>query len=56
MILPARNGGDLEDVPEEVRDEMTFHLVERVGEVLEVALAAPAAGPRAQAESLPEVA
>jgi ATP-dependent Lon protease len=52
VILPARNGGDLEDVPEEVRSEMTFHLVERVGEVLEVALA-PAASPAA---SLPAVA
>ena len=26
VVLPARNGPDLEDVPEAVRDEMTFHL------------------------------
>jgi ATP-dependent Lon protease len=38
VILPARNGPDLEDLPEEVRDAMTFHLVDDVVEVLEVAL------------------
>ena len=45
VILPARNGPDLEDVPEAVRDEMTFHLASEIGEVLAVALdqlAAPA--------------
>ena len=26
VVLPARNGPDLEDVPEPVRDQMTFHL------------------------------
>jgi ATP-dependent Lon protease len=39
VILPARNGPDLEDVPEVVRDEMTFHLAADIGEVLTVALA-----------------
>jgi len=39
VVLPARNGGDLEDVPEAVRQEMTFHLVQDVREVLEAALA-----------------
>ncbi len=34
VILPARNGPDLEDVPEEVREAMTFHLAERVDDVL----------------------
>jgi ATP-dependent Lon protease len=38
VILPARNEGDLDDVPEQVREEMTFHLAEAVSEVLEVAL------------------
>jgi ATP-dependent Lon protease len=56
VVLPARNGGDLEDVPEEVRADMTFHLVERVGEVLAAALAVPARSGPAEAESLPEVA
>ena len=35
MVLPARNGPDLEDVPEAVRDEMTFHLAADIGEVLD---------------------
>jgi len=34
VVLPARNGPDLEDVPEEVREQMTFHLAERVADVL----------------------
>jgi ATP-dependent Lon protease len=34
VVLPARNGPDLEDVPQEVRDQMTFHLAERVEDVL----------------------
>jgi len=39
VLLPARNGPDLEDVPEEVRSKMTFTLAATVGEVLAVALA-----------------
>jgi len=38
VVLPAGNEGDLDDVPEKVRDEMTFHLAADVREVLEVAL------------------
>jgi ATP-dependent Lon protease len=34
-----RNGPDLEDVPEAVRDEMTFHLATAVSDVLSAALA-----------------
>jgi ATP-dependent Lon protease len=43
VILPARNGGDLDDVPESVRDEMTFHLTDEIGQVLDLALAPVAA-------------
>jgi ATP-dependent Lon protease len=39
VVLPVRNGPDLEDVPEAVRDEMTFHLAGDIGEVLAAALA-----------------
>jgi len=39
VVLPARNGPDLEDVPESVREAMTFHLAETVDDVLGVALA-----------------
>ena len=38
VILPKRNGPDLEDVPEAVRAVMTFHLAEDVTQVLEWAL------------------
>ncbi|MEA2431110.1 MAG: ATP-dependent Lon protease, partial [Thermoleophilaceae bacterium] len=38
VILPERNRGDLDDVPEHVREEMTFHPVMTIGEVIELAL------------------
>jgi ATP-dependent Lon protease len=40
VVLPARNGPDLDDVPEAVREQLTFHLVDDVNEVLAVALEA----------------
>ncbi len=39
VILPERNGPDLEDVPEEVRRTMTFHLAGTIADVLRPALA-----------------
>jgi len=47
VVLPARNGPDLEDVPEAVREEMTFHLASDVTEVLAVALEPVALEPAA---------
>jgi len=38
VILPERNRADLDDVPELVREEMTFHPVMSLGEVLDLAL------------------
>jgi ATP-dependent Lon protease len=38
VVLPARNGPDLDDVPEQVRSEMQFHLADDVRDVLAVAL------------------
>ena len=38
VILPERNRADLEDVPEKVRNEMTFHPVMSLSEVLDLAL------------------
>jgi ATP-dependent Lon protease len=38
VILPKRNEGDLDDVPEQVRREMGFHLVETVDQALTLAL------------------
>ena len=40
VVLPSRNEGDLEDVPEAVREAMTFHLASEIGQVLEHALEA----------------
>jgi ATP-dependent Lon protease len=38
VILPERNRGDLEEVPEEVREQMSFHPSMTIDEVLELAL------------------
>ncbi|MBS1838167.1 MAG: endopeptidase La [Actinobacteria bacterium] len=38
VVLPARNAPDLDDVPDAVRDVMTFHLASHVDQVLSVAL------------------
>src|SRR3954454_4663679 len=39
VILPKRNGPDLEDVPENVRQAMTFHLADTYADVLAAAFA-----------------
>jgi ATP-dependent Lon protease len=41
VILPGRNEADLDDLPESVKEQMTFHLATEVAQVLEVALEAP---------------
>jgi ATP-dependent Lon protease len=38
VIIPERNRGDLDEVPEEVRELMTFHPVMTIDEVLDLAL------------------
>ncbi|MFC5817694.1 endopeptidase La [Nonomuraea sp. NPDC050478] len=38
VLIPARNEPDLDDVPQEVRDELTIHAVSDVREVLDIAL------------------
>jgi ATP-dependent Lon protease len=38
VILPKRNEGDLDDVPDAVREQMTFHVAEDVLDVLAVSL------------------
>jgi ATP-dependent Lon protease len=51
VVLPERNGPDLEDVPEEVRDAMTFHLAATIADVLTPALSgegATATAPEAE--------
>jgi ATP-dependent Lon protease len=41
IILPERNKNDLEEIPAEVKQGLTFHLVKKMDEVLEIALGAP---------------
>jgi ATP-dependent Lon protease len=38
VVLPERNRGDLDDVPEEVREQMAFHFAMTIDEVLNAAL------------------
>jgi ATP-dependent Lon protease len=38
VILPKRNEVDLDDVPAVIREQITFHPVENIGQVLELAL------------------
>jgi ATP-dependent Lon protease len=49
VIIPERNRADLDDVPEDVKAEMSFHPVMTLGEVLALALEPEAA----QAHALP---
>jgi ATP-dependent Lon protease len=41
VILPAENEKDLEDIPEDVRNVMQFHLVKEMDEVIPLALDGP---------------
>jgi ATP-dependent Lon protease len=38
VILPERNRADLDELPDDVRDQMSFHPVMTIGEVLDLAL------------------
>jgi ATP-dependent Lon protease len=38
VVLPRRNEADIDDIPEKVRTEMTFHVVDTIDDVLAVAL------------------
>jgi ATP-dependent Lon protease len=50
VVLPWRNGPDLEDVPEAVGDELTFTLAETMHDVLAAALEQPESRPGNPAE------
>ena len=59
VILPAGNRRDLRDVPEDVREGMSFHYVERMDQIFELALLGPPGvvrekGPGAAAPAEPE--
>jgi len=49
VVLPERNRADLDEVPEEVREAMTFHPVMTIEEVIELALEPAAVHPTAGA-------
>jgi ATP-dependent Lon protease len=38
VILPERNRPDIDDVPDDVREQLAFHPVMTIGEVLDLAL------------------
>jgi ATP-dependent Lon protease len=38
VILPSRNEKDLEEVPEQVKKDMQFHFVQRMDEIIPLAL------------------
>ena len=56
VLLPARNRKDLEDIPASVRSLVEFHFVERVDDVIRLALAVPAAAPTVEAREAPATA
>ncbi|CAN5776078.1 endopeptidase La [soil metagenome] len=41
VVLPKRNGPDIDDVPDKVREQMTFHLADNYRDVAAIAFAAP---------------
>ena len=45
VLLPARNEADLEEVPNDVRSEITVHLIKRIDQVLPLVLEPPVSPP-----------
>jgi ATP-dependent Lon protease len=44
VLIPKNNLRDLDDIPKDVRDEMTIHLIKRVDEILPLVLEPPPVG------------
>jgi ATP-dependent Lon protease len=53
IILPKENEADLEDIPEEVASELTFHPVEDLDSVIRIALIEADGGDRASSSQTP---
>lgn len=53
IVLPAENAADLDDIPSEVMDELNFHLVHDLDEVVEIALMGEGPRPRRKVRSYP---
>ena len=56
IIIPKANEADIEDVPEEVRSVLSFHPVETLSQVLEIALVPAEPGEQAPPLEIKEVA
>jgi ATP-dependent Lon protease len=52
VIMPKSNEKDLRDIPDEVKAHMTFRFVERMDEVLQIALLKVEATPGDQPETI----
>ncbi len=53
IVIPAANGKDLEEIPEDVRADLEFVRIENMDQVLEIALARPVGAPASVAEPRP---
>jgi ATP-dependent Lon protease len=51
VIMPAENAADLEEIPDEVMNELNFHLVHDLDEVMEIALLGDGPRPRRAARA-----
>ena len=57
VILPKKNEKDLEDIPEHVRAQMTFHFVEEMDDAFRIALNDPDLGKGAsEGRAMPDAA
>ncbi|MBI5533391.1 MAG: endopeptidase La [Deltaproteobacteria bacterium] len=45
VLLPSRNAADLEDIPQEVRDDLDIRLIERMDQILPIVLEPPLTPP-----------
>jgi ATP-dependent Lon protease len=55
IILPKDNEADIEDIPEDVRSQLTFHCVATLDEVFEIALVPASAAPNSQPTLMEEM-
>jgi ATP-dependent Lon protease len=53
VLIPKNNLRDLDDLPKDVRDEMTIHLIKRVDEILPLVLEPPPTGATREPSSIP---
>jgi len=54
VILPARNERDLDEVPDEVKNELRVHFVQRIDEILPLVLRAPEPSDDADRDDAPQ--